>query len=113
MLATTDMKGTAAFYINTLRFEIGNANENISWMHLHKGTINIMFRLPNEHEGFEKPTLTGSLYFYTDEVDELWEELKDTALIYYGIEDFDYGMREFAIKDNNGYVLQFGREITG
>ena len=111
MLATTDMKGTAAFYKNMLGFDIDNADENLGWLHLHKGSINIMFRLPNEHEGFEKLAFTGSFYFYIDEVDELWEQLKDTDLIYYGIENFDYGMREFAIKDNNGYVLQFGKEI--
>ena len=26
-------------------------------------------------------------------------------------EDFEHGMREFAIYDNNGYMLQFGQEI--
>jgi hypothetical protein len=30
----------------------------------------------------------------------------------YGIEDFFYGMREFAIYDNNGYLLQFGQPIS-
>ena len=25
--------------------------------------------------------------------------------------EFEYGMREFAIEDVNGYVLQFGQEI--
>jgi hypothetical protein len=28
----------------------------------------------------------------------------------YPIEDFDYGMRSFAIYDANGYLLQFGHE---
>jgi len=28
--------------------------------------------------------------------------------VVYPIESFDYGMREFAIRDNNGYILQFG-----
>ena len=28
------------------------------------------------------------------------------------IETFEWGMREFAIYDNNGYVLQFGQETT-
>ncbi|MFN5228579.1 MAG: hypothetical protein ACK5Q3_18600 [Planctomycetota bacterium] len=27
------------------------------------------------------------------------------------LEDFDYGMREFAIYDNNGYLLQFGQSL--
>ena len=45
------------------------------------------------------------------EVDELWEQLKDTVEIFYPIDNFEHNMREFAIKDNNGYVLQFGREL--
>ena len=36
----------------------------------------------------------------------------DRVRICYPIETFDYGMREFAIyDDNNGYVLQFGRPL--
>jgi len=38
-------------------------------------------------------------------------EIKTTSLIFYPIENFDYGMREFAIRDNNGYILQFGKEM--
>ena len=30
----------------------------------------------------------------------------------YPIEDFHYGMREFAIFDNNGYLLQFGQPLA-
>jgi hypothetical protein len=36
---------------------------------------------------------------------------KDSARIIYPIENFFYGIREFAIEDNNGYCLQFGQEI--
>jgi hypothetical protein len=38
----------------------------------------------------------------------LWAEVKDVAKIAYPLEVFDYGMSEFAIYDNNGYMLQFG-----
>lgn len=31
----------------------------------------------------------------------------------YPIENFNYGMREFVIYDNNGYVLQFGEAVAG
>lgn len=44
-------------------------------------------------------------------MDTLWAKLQDKATILYPIEDFEYGMREFAILDNNGYTLQFGKEI--
>lgn len=70
-----------------------------------------MIALPNAHVPFEKPVFTGSLYFSPDNVDALWESLHDKATIVYPIENFFYGMREFAILDNNGYMLQFGQEI--
>lgn len=35
-----------------------------------------------------------------------------TKDLHYPVEDFGYGMREFAIYDNNGYLLQFGQEIS-
>lgn len=38
-------------------------------------------------------------------------ELKDKAKVCYDIEDFCYGMREFAIYDNNDNLQQFGQEI--
>ena len=70
-----------------------------------------MFAWPNAHTPFERPALTGALYIRCDDVDEAWERVKDTVRVCYPIEDFDYGMREFAIFDNNGYLLQFGQEI--
>ncbi len=54
---------------------------------------------------------TGSFYFSTDDVDAMWARLKDKAKVCYGIENFDYGMRKFAVYDNNGYLLQFGQAI--
>jgi len=82
------------------------------WAALRKDAVEVMISLPNAHEPFEKPTLTGSLYFSSDNVDALWEKIKDKATIVYPIENFYYGMREFAVRDNNGYILQFGQEIT-
>lgn len=111
MLYTRDLKSTAAFYKDFLGFELDSFSEDPGWVHMHKDNASIMFCLPNEHEPFEKAAFTGSFYFYTDEVDELWEKLKTSANVCYGLENFDYGMREFAIKDNNGYLLQFGKEI--
>ena len=41
------------------------------------------------------------------------DELKDKARVCHDIENFQCGMREFAIYDNNGYLLQFGKPIEG
>jgi len=59
---------------------------------------------------FDAPVMTGALYMRCDDVDAAWARVKNAARVCYPIEDFDYGMREFAIYDNNGYLLQFGHE---
>ena len=41
----------------------------------------------------------------------LWADLKGRVAVAYPMEEFHYGMREFAIYDNNGYLLQFGQEV--
>ena len=60
----------------------------------------------------EKPlSLTGVLYFYPQNVTNLWDQIKDEVSIAWPLQDFHYGMREFAIYDNNGYTLSFGQEM--
>lgn len=112
MLWTEDLMGSVNFYTETLGFTANEFNEEWGWASLSKDDVSIMLAKPNEHTEYEKIGFTGSFYFNTDEVDALWEELKDKAKICYGIENFFYGMREFAIYDNNGYLLQFGQEVA-
>lgn len=112
MLWTKDLKGSVDFYTTLLGFQCDALNEEWGWASVSRDRVSIMFALPNQHEPFDKPTFTGSLYINTDEVDALWEQLKEKAKVCYPIENFEYGMREFAIYDNNGYLLQFGQEIS-
>lgn len=111
ILRTTKIPETISFYSEVLGFTVDNYDEEWAWASLSKDGIEIMLAFPNEHEPFDKPTFTGSFYFNTDNVDEWWEQLKDKTKICYELETFDYGMREFAIYDNNGYLLQFGQEV--
>jgi len=38
--------------------------------------------------------------------------VKDKVPVVYPIENFSYGMREFAIRDNNGYILLFAKPLN-
>ena len=70
-----------------------------------------MLSSPNAHEAWNGPKLTGQLYIGLEtasEVDELWAKVKDRAEILYAVDDFDYGAREFGIRDDSGYSLAFG-----
>jgi uncharacterized glyoxalase superfamily protein PhnB len=109
MLTVTAMEPAIAFYRDVLGFVCLVATE--SWACLANNGVEVMLALPNAHLLFEKPLLTGSLYFTTDDVDGWWARLRDRCKVEYPLENFDYGMREFAIRDNSGYLLQFGQEI--
>ncbi|MGX7667383.1 bleomycin resistance protein [Flavobacterium pedocola] len=112
MLWTNELKETIAFYVNVLGFTCGEYNEEWGWASLHKDEAELMLARPNEHTPFEKPMFTGSFYINVDQVDELWERLNEKVNVCYEIETFEWGMREFAIYDNNGYLLQFGQDVT-
>src|SRR6185503_7896057 len=108
MLTVTSIDSAIEFYRDLLGFQLVSSFPGSACMRLDD--VEIMFSLPNEHLPFTRPMMTGSLYFKTDQVDVLWEHLKDRCQVDYRIEDFEYGMREFAIRDNSGYLLQFGQE---
>ena len=85
----------------------------MGWARVQLDAVDLMFSLPNDHLPFEGPAFTGSLFFYTDNIDQLWEKYQHAGRVAYPIDNFEHGMREFAIHDNNGYMLQFGEELPG
>lgn len=116
LLESNDLQGTVHFYTGILGFTLAGKLENnneINWCSLNRDGVYIMFSKPNSIIKHNSIILSGSLYFYITDVDEYWQQVKDKAEIVYGLQNFEYGMREFAIKDNNGYVLNFGCEIKG
>ncbi len=111
MLNTADLDGTIEFYTTYLGFTCVSHEKEYGWANLTNGKLSIMFSKPNAHIEFIKPVFTDSFYFNVVDIDKTWEQLKDKVKVCYPIENFDYGMREFAVYDNNGYLLQFGKEI--
>ena len=109
MLRTWDFPATLRFYVDVLGFHCNSQSEE--WASFQRDDVTLMFSGPNEHMSEEGPSLTGSLYFRVTDVDEMWRQLKGRAQLCYPIETFDYGMREFAVYDNNGYVLQFAAPV--
>ena len=68
--------------------------------------------LNDKEEFFPKPHLTGSIFIFMQNVDELWDKVKDKVTIRSAIEDREYLMRDFSILDNNGYEIVFGQDIS-
>lgn len=110
-LRTWDMPGSIAFYRDVLGFALISDDAQTGWVCLGRDGLELTLTAPNEHMGDTGPAFSCSIYFRTDAVDELWRQCEGRARICYPIKFFDYGMREFGIFDNNGYLLQFGQEI--
>jgi len=112
MLWTEDLSASIDFYVDALGFACGERNDDWGWASLRLDDVWIMLAKPNAHEPYDKIGFTGSFYFTTDDVEAMRAKVGDKAKLCYDIETFPWGMREFAIYDNNGYILQFGQEMT-
>ena len=93
---TQSMGVSIGFYVDILGFACLNSSD--SWASLGRDDVEVMLSLPNADSPLDQ--FTGSFYFRTDDVEAWWHWLKDSARIVYPIENFFYGMREFAIEDD-------------
>ena len=55
------------------------------------------------------PTFTGALYIFPEDIDPLAEELRGKVPFAWGPEETEFGIREFAIRDPDGYTTHFRR----
>lgn len=108
VIYTLNTKETIDFYTSILCFELKAKNEDLGWAAISKDKTEIMVSLPPKSIKFKKPVFTGSFYFLVSDLEDLWSRIKDKVKICYEPELFDWGMIEFAVYDNNGYLLQFG-----
>lgn len=108
MLQTLDMDQTVRWYETVLGFHREGDQAN-QWCRLTRDGVAIMF-MTNAHLG--PPQATATQYFSVDDADALWQTIKDHCKAEWGPEDMPYGLREFAIRDPNGYLLSFGSPIV-
>lgn len=114
LMESDDMQATLDFYTQTLDFKVYDVAKNdrgIYWCSLYRDDAEIMFTDRNAHSKEKRATFNGVLYFYPDDVDELWKELKDKVTVEWTPQDFGYGMYDFAIRDNNDFILAFGQVV--
>lgn len=115
MLETPDLRATIHYYTRVLGFALDATwprEDSPTWCRLVAGDVVLMFMTPEEDAPATPPRITGQLYCYPPDVDALWAELRNKAEVVAPIADWDHGMREFQIRDCNGYILRFGQEIA-
>ena len=85
---------------------------------MSKDNVEMMFQRTDSFKAdvaFAKALPIGasvSFYMEIDGIDHFYEQLKNKGLIPTELKTAWYGMREFYIKDNNGYILGFAEKAA-
>src|SRR4029077_8710237 len=93
----------------TLAWRAANDGEGENCM-LTAGNTSLMLST-GSHLGV-KPQFSGTLYFETAGVREVYERIKDQAEIVWPLEAMEYGTLEFGIRDPDGYTLAFAEPLS-
>ena len=117
VLLVHDVETTAQFYSDKLGFHYHRLwGEPPSFCILHRDAYSVMISKiadninhnPNDH--LDKTM--WDIYFWTDNVEVLYEEIIQKGIpVFAPLTVKVYGVKEFEIKDNNGYIIAFGEEM--
>ena len=108
MIHVPDVEATAAWY-QALGFELVDSNEEdgvVDWVMLAWGDTVLMFNAGGRPSTSDRREV--DLYVTTDDIDVLHQRLRDRVEVVEGPHETFYGMREFIVRDLNGFWVTFG-----
>lgn len=111
MIHVPDVSATVDWY-QQIGFEVratyeDETGDNLSFALVRFGETEVMFNTDGETS--DKWRREVDLYVYTDNVDELYEKLKDRVDVVEAPHDTFYGAREVIIRDLNRFWITFGQ----
>ena len=112
MFHVPDVQRTVDWY-REIGFDVtvtyGDSRGGLSFAVVSFGAGEVMFssggRLSSDHRR------EVDLYAYIEDVDNLYDRIKDKVEIVEGPHNMFYGMREIIIRDLNGFWITFGQQI--
>ena len=111
MIHVPDVQATAAWY-ETIGFTLletyGDGSEGLSFAILSAGNTRLMLNQGGRPSTAERREV--DLYVDVEDVDRLFASLGGRVQIVQGVQDTDYGTREFIIRDPNGFWVTFGQD---
>ena len=113
----SDVNATVKWYQDNFKFKLANQEDSLEkpleWAVVKSGDIQIYFQKV-ESLVKEMPVLKGkeigatlTLYIKLDDIQSLYNSVKDKVEIGRDMRETFYGAKEFAVKDLNGYILVF------
>ncbi len=112
-LLARDIQATLSFY-ERLGFSASGfypGKHNATWVDLERDGVKLQFHSQPPSGTPREPVFSGTFYFFPQSIDALVDELHGKVEFAWGPATMDYGMREFAIQDPNGYFLAFAEPV--
>ena len=130
-MAVRDVRETVAYYVKHFGFTIDMAvsedrssvgatlvaDKEYVWANIMHGEVGFMFQradILREDIGdfFGELGASSTYYIEVEDVDALYEKVKEEVEIVKPLENAWYGMREFYVRDCNGYILGFAMMLA-
>jgi len=109
-LLVADMREALAFYIGQLGFvQTGYypIESDPIRTEVRRDDVAIILFTEAFHAMRDQPLFTGMLYIMPESVERLADDLRGKVPFEWGPVSTEFGIREFAIRDPNGYLLVF------
>lgn len=113
MIHVPNVRATVDWYQGigfTVNYTFDDGGEGPSFAGLSFGGGEVMFS--SGGQASQQRRREVDLYVYVNNVDELYETLKDRVEIVEALHDTFYQMREFIIRDLNRFWVTFGQDIS-
>jgi uncharacterized glyoxalase superfamily protein PhnB len=113
MIHVPDVRNTIEWYesIGFLVISTGEDDGEMVWAELSFGDGRVMFSSGGQPGTRDRREV--DLYVHTENVDDLFLKLKSRVEIREELHNTFYGMREFIIRDINGFWITFGEPVSG
>lgn len=109
-LQVADMRRSLEFYLEVLQFtQTGYypiESEPLR-TEVRRDDVAIILYTEAIHGRDLSPTFTGALYIFPKDIDPLADELRGRVAFAWGPQETEFGIREFAIRDPDGYTIVF------
>lgn len=109
-LFVSDMRRSLDFYIEVLGFTQTGYYPIVSEpirTEVRRDDVAIILYTEAIHDRDQAPSFSGALYIFPESINQLAIELRGKVPFAWGPEETEFGIREFAIRDPDGYALVF------
>ena len=110
MIHVPNVRSTVDWYESigfTVTEKFDDGGQGLSFGILSFGSSAVMFNSGGQPSNQHRREV--DLYVYVDDVDGVYQRLKDRVEIVEGLHDTFYGMREFIVRDVNRFWLTFAQ----